>query len=135
MSFPLVASDHGNVDMDVFGDYTRGQFVAGGNVPRMPPLRYGTQLGYKLDAFDTNIRVTRANAQNYAGENDTTTPGYVLMNLTSQYRFTPSPGIEVLVFAKANNLLNETIRNSVSFLRVIAPQPGRGGELGIQINY
>lgn len=135
VSFPLLASDHGNVDMELFGDYTRGQFLAGGNVPRMPPLRYGTQLGYKLDAFDTNIRVTRANAQNYAGDNDTTTPGYVLMNLTSQYRFTSSPGIEVLVFAKANNLLNETVRNSVSFLRVIAPQPGRGGELGIQINY
>jgi len=135
LTLPVVKSQYGNVDLDLFSDFTRGQFVAGGNVPRMPPLRYGAQLGYSMDEYNMNLRLTRANAQNLAGEYDTATPGYLLLNFNAQYKVANVGGYEVTVFAKGNNLLNQTIRNSVSFMRVWAPQPGRGGELGVQISY
>ena len=40
-----------------------------------------------------------------------------------------------MLYLKGNNLLNENIRNSVSYLRNFAPEPGRGAQLGIRINY
>ena len=40
-----------------------------------------------------------------------------------------------MLFAKANNLLNENIRNSVSYLRNLSPEPGRGAEVGIRISF
>lgn len=124
----------GKLSMDLFSDYTRGQFTAGGNVPRMPPLRYGFQLNYDLDRWAFNSRLTRANAQEYAGANQTVTPGYILWNISAQYHLKVE-GYDVLLFARGNNLLDQTVRSSVSYLRVFAPQAGRGGEIGIQINF
>ena len=124
----------GKLALDLFSDYTRGQFTAGGNVPRMPPLRYGFQLNYDLDRWAFNSRLTRANAQNYAGANQTDTPGYILWNVSTQYHLEVK-GYDVLLFARGNNLLDQTIRSSVSYLRVFAPQAGRGGEIGVQISF
>ncbi|MBS1212432.1 MAG: TonB-dependent receptor, partial [Proteobacteria bacterium] len=56
---PLLESRHGLVDLTLFSDYTRGEFVQGGDVPRMPPLRYGLQLDYGKDEFSANVRLTR----------------------------------------------------------------------------
>lgn len=127
-------AQQGKVALDLFSDYTRGQFTAGGNVPRMPPLRYGFQLNYDRDRLALNTRLTRANAQDYAGANQTVTPGYILWNVSAQYHLEVK-GYDVLLFARGNNLLDQTIRSSVSYLRVFAPQAGRGGEVGIQINF
>ncbi|MFZ2171648.1 MAG: TonB-dependent receptor, partial [Methylococcaceae bacterium] len=47
--FPLMQNRYGALDLTLFGDYTRGSFDQGGDVPRMPPLRYGLQLSYEKD--------------------------------------------------------------------------------------
>ena len=133
--FPLMQNRHGAVDLTLFGDYTRGTFEQGGNVPRMPPLRYGLQLNFEKNDWSTNARLTRGAAQNYAGENDTNTPSYLLLNLGGQYRLASFGDSELLLFAKGKNMLNENIRNSTSYLRNFAPEPGRSAELGIRVSY
>jgi iron complex outermembrane receptor protein len=40
-----------------------------------------------------------------------------------------------LIFLKGTNLLDEEIRNSASFLREIAPEGGRGIQLGVRISF
>lgn len=124
----------GQFALDLFSDFTRGVFTRGGDVPRMPPLRYGMQLNYDIERFAFNSRLTRANAQNEAGENQTATPGYILWNVSAQYHLKVE-NHDVLLFAQGNNLLDQTIRSSVSFLRVYAPQAGRGAEIGIKIEF
>jgi iron complex outermembrane receptor protein len=133
--FPLMQNRYGSVDLTLFGDYTRGTFEQGGNVPRMPPLRYGFQLSYEKSEWSANVRLTRGEAQNNAGEHDSNTPGYLLLNLGTQYRVLDLQGADVMVFAKANNLLSENIRNSTSYLRNFAPEPGRGAEIGFRVSY
>ena len=133
--FPLMENHHGLVDFTLFSDYTRGQFVNGGDVPRMPPLRYGFQLDYTKEQWTSNLRLTRGEAQLYTGNFDTTTQGYVLVNMTTQYQIKQFHAVDVVLFAKANNLLNENIRNSTSYLRNFAPEPGRGAEVGIRMNF
>ncbi|MGH8559470.1 MAG: TonB-dependent receptor [Methylococcales bacterium] len=135
LNFLLMENRYGRVDLSLFGDYTRGQFVSGVDAPRMPPLRYGLQLDYAEGKLSTNLRVTRAEAQNHPGEFDTSTPGYVVMNLGLNYELNAYKDARLLLFAKGSNLLNQNIRNSTSYLRNFAPEPGRGAEIGLRISY
>ncbi|MDD5272681.1 MAG: TonB-dependent receptor [Methylovulum sp.] len=133
--FPLMENHYGLVELTLFSDYTRGQFVNGTDVPRMPPLRFGFQVDHFQDAWSSNLRLTRGEAQDHPGAFDTATAGYVQLNLTTQYQLKQIKDVEVLLFAKANNLLDENIRNSTSYLRNFAPEPGRGAEIGLRMSY
>ncbi len=133
--FPLMQNSYGAVDLTLFGDYTRGSFDQGGNVPRMPPLRYGLQLSYEKNDWSTDVRLTRGEAQTYAGDNQSTTPGYLLLNLGAQYQVASFHESQVMLFAAGKNMLNENIRNSTSYLRNFSPDPGRSAEIGIRVSY
>jgi len=135
LTFPLMQNNYGAVDLQLFGDYTRGTFDNGADVPRMPPLRYGFQLSYEKDEWSANARLTRAEAQTNAGDNETPTDSYLLFNVGGQYHLADLHGADVLLFAKGKNLLNENIRNSTSYLRNFAPEPGRSAEIGIRLSY
>ncbi len=133
--FPLMQNRYGAVDLTLFGDYTRGSFDQGGNVPRMPPLRYGLQLSYEKNDWSTDVRLTRGEAQTYAGDNQSNTPGYLLLNLGAQYQVASFHESQVMLFAAGKNMLNENIRNSTSYLRNFSPDPGRSAEIGIRVSY
>ncbi|HCT99189.1 MAG TPA: TonB-dependent receptor [Methylococcaceae bacterium] len=132
---PLMDNRWGLVELTLFGDYTRGTFDSGVDVPRMPPLRYGAQVSYTRGAWSHDVRLTRGEAQTHAGENETTTPAYLLLNVGGQYTLAHFSQADILLFAKGKNLLDENIRNSVSYLRNFAPEPGRSAEVGIRISY
>jgi iron complex outermembrane receptor protein len=135
--FPLMENHYGLLDLTLFGDYTRGQLLnaGNGNVPFMPPLRYGLQLDYAKNKWSTFFRVMRGENQEYAAENETETPGWVLMNVGVQYEAKSYADTHLLFYLKGNNLLNQDIRNSTSYLKNFAPEPGRGVQLGFQISY
>ena len=136
LALPLWQGDDNQFELTLFSDFVRGELVGGGNVPRMPPLRYGFQLDYfGYDAFSAGLRLTRAEAQTHAGENETTTPGYILLDANVSYQLQLAEKYDLLVFVKGNNLLNETIRNSTSFLKDYAPEPGRGAEVGLRLSF
>ncbi len=135
MVFPVMENHYGFVDLTLFSDYTRGTFVNGGDVPRMPPLRFGFQWDYSKEDWSASLRFTRAQAQDHPGANDTTTAGYYLLSLGGQYQIKDFHSAKIMLFLKGNNLLNENIRNSVSYLRNFAPEPGRGAELGIRMSF
>lgn len=132
---PLMENHYGLVELTLFSDYTRGQFVNGGDVPRMPPLRYGFQLDYNRDKLSSYLRLTRADDQPHAGDFETSTAGYYLLNVGVNYQLKASEDATLMVFAKGNNLLNENIRNSISYLRNFAPEAGRGAEVGFRVSY
>lgn len=135
LKFPLMANHYGLVDLSLFSDYTRGTFNKGGDVPRMPPLRYGVQLSYEKSDFSSNVRLTRGEAQTHAGTNETSTASYLLLNLGAQYHIASIKQADIMVFANATNLTNEHIRNATSYLRNFAPEAGRSGEVGIRVSY
>ncbi len=133
--FPVMENHYGRIDLSLFGDYTRGQFTSGVDVPRMPPLRYGLQLDYSKQKLSAYLRVMRAEAQDHPGEFDTSTSGYVLLNLGMNYQVKAYKEARVMLFAQGSNLLNQNIRNSTSYLRNFAPEPGRGAQVGLRISY
>lgn len=133
--FPVMQNRHGQLDLTLFSDYTRGQFVNGGDVPRMPPLRYGLQLDYSKQKFSGYLRFTRADSQPHAGDFETSTAGYFLLNVGTNYRIKAYKDAELMLFAKGSNLLDQNIRNSTSYLRNFAPEAGRGAEVGFRLSY
>jgi iron complex outermembrane receptor protein len=135
LKFPVMENHYGLVDLSLFSDYTRGTFNKGGDVPRMPPLRYGVQLSYEKNDFSSNVRLTRGEAQTHAGANETSTASYLLLNLGAQYHIASLAETDIMLFANAKNLTNENIRNSTSYLRNFAPEAGRSGEVGIRLRY
>jgi iron complex outermembrane recepter protein len=133
--FPMMENNHGFLDLTLFSDYTRGEFDNGSDVPRMPPLRYGLQLDYGTDALTSYLRFTRAERQTNPGDFETPTDSYFLLNIGAQYKLKTYKDTELMVFAKGNNLLDENIRNSTSYLRDFAPEAGRGAEIGFRVSY
>jgi iron complex outermembrane receptor protein len=109
--------------------------VNGGDVPRMPPLRYGFQLDYNLDKLSSYLRLAQADEQPYAGDFETPTDSYVLFNVGVNYQIKAYDDAKLMLFAKGNNLLNENIRNATSYLRNFAPEAGRGAEIGVRLSY
>jgi len=124
-----------DVDLTAFSDYTRAQFANEGDVPRIPPLRWGFQFDHRYGNWSSNLRLTRAERQEYSGVLEASTPGYTLLNLNTHYHVDNFDNADLVVYAKGNNLLNQNIRNSASFLRNFAPEPGVGGEIGFRIDY
>ena len=133
--FPMMENNYGFLDLTLFSDYTRGEFNNGSDVPRMPPLRYGLQLDYGKNDLTSYLRFTRAERQTNPGDFETPTDGYFLLNVGAQYKIKAYKDAELMVFAKGNNLLDENIRNSTSYLRNFAPEAGRGAEIGFRVSY
>lgn len=133
--FPMMENHYGLLDLTLFSDYTRGEFANGSDVPRMPPLRYGLQLDYAKDKLSSYLRFTRAESQIHAGDFETPTAGYYLLNVGANYQLKAYRDAKLMLFAKGNNLLNENIRNSTSYLRNFAPEAGRGAEVGFRVSY
>lgn len=131
---PLFELPFANVSLTVFSDYVRARFK-NDDVPRIPPLRYGAELSVGNYVWNTSLRYARSEAQSHSGAYETETSGYNLLNFTADFLWDESDLGELWVFTKATNLLNEDIRNSVSFLRNYAPEPGFSFVVGFRASY
>lgn len=121
---------------NVFGveaqyDIVRATFTGGDRVPRIPPQRIGGGLFWRGgDAWFAKVTLLHAFAVKKVATEETPTAGYNLLNAELSYRTRfangPMGPVEVNVGIAGTNLLNETIRNSVSFRKDEVVAPGRG---------
>ena len=114
-------------------DFVNAKFSGGGYVPRIPPHRLGAGIYYRdanwlarlfaLHAFDQD-KVARDDIK------DTPTDGYTLLNADLSYTFALQPEMgrispQMTIGLRGENLLDEEIRNHVSFKKDEVLQPGR----------
>lgn len=123
------------LSVDLYGDRTRGEFTDGGNVPRLPPLRIGTRLNFDRGPINAYAGVLHANAQKDTSEFETDTDGYNRVDAGVSYQLKASANLNALLFLRATNLTNQTIRNSVSLLKDVAPEAGRSIETGVRFTF
>ncbi len=123
--------------LTLFSDYVRGRFNddALGDVPRLPPLRFGAEIGAERNSWQSALRYTHALAQDKPGLNETQTAAYDRLDLDLSYDWKTKAGQKILVFGKASNMSDSMIRNSTSFLRSFAPEPGMSLEIGFRANF
>jgi iron complex outermembrane recepter protein len=112
-------------------DVVRATFSDGTNVPRIPPVRAGGGLFWRDANWLTRINMLHAFAQNdIAPIGETPTAGYNLLKAEVSYRTKLDPSWfgarEMTVGLVGNNLLNENIRNHVSYTKDQVLMPGIG---------
>ncbi len=131
----LFDDTRGQLDWRVWSDYVHGELDDGSAVPRLPPLRFGTDVDYARGPLYARFSVERVTDQDDPGLLESATDGYTLVGLQVGYTLTPGAGTEVTVFARGSNLANETARRHTSFVKDLAPLPGRSGLLGVRVSY
>ncbi len=135
--FSLPETRWGTAKITLFSDYVRGRFddQALGNVPRLPPLRYGAELGWETINFSSSLRLSRSEAQHKTGNFETETRGFFMLNLNLNYHWDIGQNRSLLFFLRGDNLLDQEARNAVSFLRNVSPEAGRSFELGVRASF
>lgn len=119
----------------LFGDHVRGRFDSGRDVPRLPPRRVGLAFDAGLGEWRGSLRVTRAQAQNRPGENETATRGYTRVDVGLRRVVPLATGLAGEFYLKLRNATNAEIRNSTSFLRNYASESGRAVEAALRVDF
>jgi iron complex outermembrane recepter protein len=112
-------------------DIVRATFTDGTNVPRITPMRAGGGVFYRDGNWLARVNLLHAFEQNDIGASETPTAGYNLLKAEVSYTQklrNPRPGEprEFTVGVVGNNLLNEDIRNHVSYTKNGVLMPGAG---------
>lgn len=127
----LAETDAGRFDLRVFADSVRGELDAGGDLPRIAPGRFGTGLSWERGGWRANVAGIRYAEQDRVAEFETPTSGYTLVNAHLSYGFDAGPA-EWEVYVDGANLGDREARVHTSFLKDVAPLPGRGIAFGIR---
>lgn len=120
------------LNMRLFTDIVYAKLKNKGNIPRITPMRFGVELDYFYGNWQGNLNVTRISRQDRVATLETETPGFTLMNAELAYRFKRGESTYHTVFLQGRNLLNEEMRVHTSFLKNVAPLPGRAIVAGIR---
>jgi iron complex outermembrane receptor protein len=131
VEFDINIGLHENLDWRLFGDAITGELSSGNSVPRLPPKRIGTELEFNYGLWDGSINVMYGFKQSNTAPFESVTKGWTRVDTSLRYHIDTVQGSAVL-FIRLKNITDEEIRNSVSFLKNIAPEPGRSAELGLR---
>ena len=122
-----------HLDLQVGGDYVRAELRDSGEpLPRIPPLRLGLGLHYHTDRLHTLVEVRRTERQDRVAANETPTDGYTWLNASVSYRFYLRNQVYDLLL-RGTNLTDQEGRNHVSFVKDLAPLPGR--DLSVSLRF
>ena len=117
--------------VDLFSDYVRARLKDGGDLPRTPPLRFGTEFSYQTNKLSAHLHVTRYQEQDRTAPEETATNGYTMLDASVSYDLSVL-NQDVSVYLRGTNLTDTEARVHSSFLKNIAPRPGRSFALGIR---
>ena len=120
--------------IDAQYDIVRATFTDGSNVPRIPPQRLGGGVYWRDANWFARVGLLHAFSQNDIAANETPTAGYNLLKAELTYRKGLDPlyngGMNEIAFGIiGNNLLDDDVRNHVSFKKDEVLLPGRGVKL------
>ena len=120
-------------------DFVRATFTDGSNVPRIPPQRLGGGVYWRNANWLARVNLLHAFSQNDVSANETGTPGYD--NLRAQISYTeklkndPSGIKQFTVGISGDNLLDQAMRNAVSYTKNEVLMPGRTVRVFASVKY
>ena len=137
----IIPVANGFVGIEDQFDFVRATFTDGTNVPRIPPMRVGGGLYWRNGTWLARVRLLHAFAQNDVPPvGETPTPGYDDLRAEVSYTAkTAKPRAdqlsEMTFGLVGTNLLNQDIRNSVSYTKDQVLLPGAGVRLFARLRY
>jgi iron complex outermembrane recepter protein len=106
----------------------------GASLPRIPPFRLKSGLEYKLPDLLARAEVVQVFRQQRNDTLETETPGYTLLNIGATQQIVVND-LPLELFARGENLLNEKVRNNISFIKDVAPQIGMNVIGGVRVRF
>ncbi|MDO6568569.1 TonB-dependent receptor [Alteromonas sp. 1_MG-2023] len=120
--------------VEVFSDYTRAKLDSGGNVPRTPPMRFGSTLHYEYGNWHTEVGVTRNSKQDKVADYETETDGYTMLSASANY-YLELDNVDMTFYLKGENLGDTEGRVHSSYIKDEVPLPGRALSLGVRASF
>jgi len=120
-----------NLKLDFFADYVKARLNDGGALPRTSPMRVGSHVAYTLDNIRADLDITYFAKQDDISTFETETDGYTLVDASITYDISLGD-IDLSVYLSGENLTDEEARVHTSFLKDIAPRPGRNFAFGVR---
>lgn len=135
VTWHLLEEETQSLHLDLKSDYVRARDLSNNSsLPRIAPLRFGGELGYDRGPFSSAVEVLRVERQGSTAAGERPTPGYLMLNAEIAYKFGSSPN-SVEIALRGLNLLDQEARNHVSFLKEVAPLPGRGAMVSLRATF
>ena len=125
-------SKFGHWQVFSFGDIVDGELNDNTDVPQQPPKRLALGVDWDLKNWAANVVWIHAYDQDNIAPFETPTPGYDLLNAEVVFTGPSYNQLDWQVYVKGQNLLDEDIRNSASFLKDQAPQIGLNVIFGVR---
>lgn len=104
-----------------------------GPAARIPPWSATGRVKFASTPVDLTLEVRHVGEQDEVAEFELPTDDYTLVNLFGAWR--PFGDRNVILFAEGRNLGDVEAREHTSFLKEIAPQPGRNLRVGISYRF
>ena len=123
-----VSVPHGNHSHDYVAE-----LALDGNLPRIAPSRVGGDLRWTNDHWRAGIGAVRHARQDDVAEHEQATPGYTLLHANLTWHMDTASGNALELFVNGSNLLDKEARVHTSFLKDLAPLPGRGVNAGVRV--
>lgn len=118
-----------------WGDWVRAELRRNDEpLPRIPPLRLGTALRYDGGVMRADLGVTRVMEQDRVSEFEEPTEGYTMLEGSIGYRLFAGDLVHDLVL-RARNLTDTEARSHTSFIKELAPLPGREVSLMYRLHF
>lgn len=118
----------GSLELEAGFDWMRGETDLGPPA-RMPPYAASLRLNWAGQSLDATLEVRHVGAQDRLTVFETETKAYTLVGASAAWRPRGADGPRI--FLEGRNLTDREAREHVSFLKDIAPLPGRSVRLGI----
>lgn len=120
------------IELEVGFDYVRGSTDLGAPA-RIPPYSVTARLSYENELLETRLEVRRVGEQDRVVEFELPTDSYTMVNLFGAVSLPQAEGVRL--FAEASNLTDEEAREHTSFLKDLAPLPGRNLRVGVAYRF
>ncbi|HEX2121958.1 MAG TPA: TonB-dependent receptor [Thermoanaerobaculia bacterium] len=103
-------------------------------LPRIPPLEIGAGLRYEDGRVWAEVGFLRASRQSRVAQNEQATDGYTTFQGSVGVRLYRQRSVHDFVL-RGSNLNDAEIRSHTSFLKDLAPQPGRDIDLSYRVTF
>ncbi len=122
----------------LFGDSVRAKLDSGGDLPRIPAQRIGTNMNYNIalgkgQKIRSQLTFAHVDEQKHLAAFEDASNSYNNLNLGINYSLPVSNTMTAELFVNGNNLTNDTQRPNTSFIKESVPLPGRNLTLGARL--
>lgn len=122
------------LDLRFAADLVRAEDGAGEPLPRIPAARFGVGLDWRRGDWTAGAEWQRTRRQHRVAPGESPTDGYGLLSAQVSWCHQAGAGTWDL-FLRATNLTDEEARPHTSFLKELAPLPGRNLTGGVRWSF